>query len=65
MQNKQKNFRKIPAAFILLPVIALALWVQGCANHEKTPVNVQTQAATLHRHQHRSFNNMLWIGLSR
>ena len=46
MQKKQKNFRKIPAALILLPVIALALSVQGCAHQEKTPVNVQTLAAT-------------------
>ncbi len=46
MQNKQTNFRKIPSAFILLPVIILALSVQGCAHQENTPVKVQTQAVT-------------------
>lgn len=46
MQNKQKNSRKIPSGHVLLPAIVLALSVQGCAHQEKTPVNVQSQAAT-------------------
>ena len=46
MQNKQKNSRKISSEHILLPAIVLALFVQGCAHQEKTPVNVQAQAAT-------------------
>ena len=46
MQNEQKKSRKISSALILLPVIVLALSVQGCAHQEKKPVNVQTQAAT-------------------
>jgi hypothetical protein len=46
MQNEQKKSKKMPLALILLPVIILALSVQGCAHQEKTPVNVQAQAAT-------------------
>ena len=46
MQNKQKKSRKMSSALVLLPVIVLAFFVQGCAHEEKTPVNVQAQAAT-------------------
>ncbi|UOA09357.1 DUF2092 domain-containing protein [Methylobacter sp. S3L5C] len=45
MQNKQKNFGKIPPAFILLPVIVFALSMPGCAYLETMPVNMQTQTA--------------------
>jgi len=43
MQNKQKIFRMILSKQTLLPVIVLALSVQGCANQEKKPGNVPAQ----------------------
>ncbi len=46
MQSEQKKSRKISLALIQLPVIVLVFLVQGCAHEEKTPVNVQAQAAT-------------------
>jgi hypothetical protein len=45
MKNKQKNIRKIPAEYVLLPVITFALSVQGCAHQETMPINMQAQAA--------------------
>jgi hypothetical protein len=46
MQNEQKKSRKISSALILLPVIVLALAVQGCAHQEKKPATVQAQGET-------------------
>lgn len=46
MQNEQKKSRKMSSALVPLSVIVLAFFVQGCAHEEKTPVNVQAQAAT-------------------
>jgi hypothetical protein len=46
MQHKQKIARKTPSDHILLSAIILALSVQGCAHTEKTPDNLQAQAAT-------------------
>jgi hypothetical protein len=46
MQNEHKNSGKTSSTYILLPVIILAFSVQGCAHQEKTPVNMQSQAAT-------------------
>jgi hypothetical protein len=45
MQNEQKYSRNMSSKLILLPVIVLALSSQGCANQEKIPVDVPTQAA--------------------
>ena len=46
MQNEQTNSRKMSSALILLPVIIVALSMQGCAHQEKTHYNLQAQAAT-------------------
>jgi len=45
MQNEQKKSIKISSALILLPVIVLALSVQGCAHQEKKSDNAQVQPA--------------------
>ena len=43
MQNAQNNSGKISSTHILLPVIVLALSLQGCAHQEKKPVNAPAQ----------------------